>query len=115
MAWAPTGTVKDELKGEVAAFEDMHEVLHGSHLVEACSVVVSGWGRGEPPPEGLVEAIGRAAGAEPVAAVQPMACHELEAATERRDAAALAVVEQRAKSGGGGVGTQKGEKEHREP
>ena len=82
-------------------------MLHASHLVEACSIVVSGWGRGLPPPEGLLRAVEQAAGSKPVAVVQPMACFDLSQATEDQATAVLALTEAQAKSLGGTSTTAK--------
>ncbi|KAL1523052.1 hypothetical protein AB1Y20_018012 [Prymnesium parvum] len=102
--WAPSGSIKEEIKSG-AAIEDVGKDLHGSHLVEACSLVVSGWGAGQPPPPQLLQAIRDAAGCDPVAAVQPHECFDLEAALEARDDAALAFEEAKAKAGGAGAYT----------
>ena len=105
MAFLPTGTVKEEYKEEVQAFEDLGAVLHASHLVEACSVVVSGWGAGQQPPAGLLSAIEEAAGSSAVAAVQPMACFESVQAVDKQAQAALSWTE--AQMQGAGPATER--------
>ena len=58
-------------------------MLNDSHLVEACSVVLSGWGRGKRLPASALADLTTVTGAAPVMAVQAARCLDLEIALEK--------------------------------
>ena len=69
-----TPHVPKEMASEKKSMLSIRPVLEDAVFVEACSVVVKGWGRGTPLPSQIYGAVVAAAGAEPAYAVQPTAC-----------------------------------------
>lgn len=101
------GSIKEHLKGESKRIDDIGKTLLGSHLVEACSLVISGWGRDRRPPEGLLQAIQKVAGTKPVAAIQPIACFEFEQVLAERERASFALHEAKARASTGASNDRK--------
>ena len=79
----PTSKISAEYLDEVHKIEDVGPMLHDSHLVEACSVVLSGWGRGKRLPASALADLTTVTGAAPVMAVQAARCLDLEIALEK--------------------------------
>ena len=89
-ACLPTSTVSREYADEPQKIDNVGLMLRDSHLVEACSVVLTGWGRGKRMPAAALDDLATVTGARPVMAVQAARSLELEIACER-----LAVLETR--------------------
>ena len=94
-ACLPTSKISPEFAAEVDAIPDVGPTLRDGHLVEACSVVVSGWGRGVPLPEVVLDELTSVAGAAPVRAVQAARCLALELESEKLDHLTVALAEAR--------------------
>ena len=59
---------------EKLSIESVGPALESSYAVEACSLVVHGWGRGSRLPLPIFDAVVGAAGGSPVHVVQPSFC-----------------------------------------
>lgn len=79
----PTSKISAEYLDELHKIDDVGPMLHDSHLVEACSVVLSGWGRGKRLPASALNDLTTVTGAAPVMAVQAARCLDLEIALEQ--------------------------------
>ena len=79
----PTSKISAEYLDELHKIDDVGPMLHDSHLVEACSVVLSGWGRGKRLPASALNELMYETGAAPVMAVQAARCLDLEIALEQ--------------------------------
>tara|TARA_B110001452_G_scaffold84139_1_gene68793 strand:+ start:77 stop:1051 length:975 start_codon:yes stop_codon:yes gene_type:complete len=82
-AFCPSDTIRDKFADEPAKFENVGRRLKHAHLVEACSVALSGFGRGAPLPAAALEELTEAAGAKPSLAVQAGFCLERELEAEK--------------------------------
>jgi hypothetical protein len=79
----PTSKISPEYADELHKVDDVGLMLHDSHLVEACSIVLSGWGRGKRLPTSALNDLTTVTGARPVMAVQAARCLDLEIACEK--------------------------------
>ena len=79
----PTSKISHEYADELHKIDDVGLMLHDSHLVEACSIVLSGWGRGKRLPTSALSDLTTVTGARPVMAVQAARCLDLEIACEK--------------------------------
>jgi len=86
-----TVSSKPDFRDEMDKVESVGVVLEASYHVEACSIVVTGWGRGARMPKELLDAIVAVAGERPAYAVQPSHCCELIAARDELTSSELAL------------------------
>ena len=91
----PTSKISREYADELHKIDDVGLMLHDSHLVEACSIVLSGWGRGKRLPTSALKDLTTVTGAPPVMAVQAARCLDLEIACEKLESISIRLADAR--------------------